>query len=72
MPPDLPAPPGAPQDTLIVPVEFTVTGEVRRASSDCCGAMLRPDRVPYTYACRDCGSPCERVLGDPEVVTLHG
>lgn len=57
---------------LVVPVEVTVTGEQRKASSSCCGAKLNPGGGPETYLCRECGQPCERVLGDPVEVTAHG
>jgi len=59
-------------DGLVVKPEFRVEGQVRRASSACCGAKLNPGGEPGTFTCRDCGQPCERVLSDPEEVILRG
>ena len=61
-------------DGLAIPVELSGTAEVRRASSDCCGAKLDVggDGETQFYLCRGCGKPCDRILGAPEVVTLHG
>lgn len=59
-------------DGLNVMPVITATAELRRASSGCHGALLDPGPEPETYTCRECGSPCERVLGDPEEVTFHG
>ena len=51
---------------------ITGTAEIRRASSACYGAKLNPGTEPETFTCRECGKPCERVMSEPEVVTLHG
>jgi hypothetical protein len=59
-------------DSLIVRPVVTVTAAKRTASSSCCGAKLDPGETPRTFTCRDCGKPCERILSDPEEVTLHG
>lgn len=59
-------------DSLIIVPEFKATGQVRRASSNCCAAKLNPGRESGTYTCRACGKPCERVMSGPEEVTLHG
>lgn len=59
-------------DALEVRPVLTGTAEVRKASSGCCGAKLYPGEEPATFVCRACGRPCERVLGEPEEVTLHG
>jgi len=55
----------------VVPV-IKATGEHRKASSSCHGALLNPGAEPGTFTCRECGEPCERVLSDPEEVTFHG
>lgn len=58
---------------LEIKPEVTVTAELRRASSDCCGATLRAaDVLPEGYDCTACGQPCRRVLGEPEEVTFRG
>ena len=54
---------------LVVRPEVTLTFEHRKASSACCGALLDPGPEPETFLCRECGQPCERVLGDPVEVT---
>jgi hypothetical protein len=59
-------------DALTVRPAFTVTGEIRRASSGCCGAKLNPGAEPGTFTCRACGAPCERVMSGPEEVTARG
>jgi hypothetical protein len=60
-----------PEGLAVTPV-ITVTAVHQSASSGCHGALLNPGTEPETYTCRECGSPCERVLGDPEEVTFHG
>jgi len=52
----------------------TVTAvlEHRKAQSGCCAAKLNPGAEPGTFTCRECGQPCDRVLGDPVTVTAHG
>jgi hypothetical protein len=57
---------------LEIKPEFTVIGEVRRASSDCCGALLNPGTEPESFTCQNCGRPCSRVLSEPEKVILRG
>lgn len=59
-------------DELVVRPVITATLEHRKASSSCHGALLDPGPVPETYACRQCGQPCERVMGGPVEVTAHG
>lgn len=54
-----------------ISVEFTGLLEHRRAASDCCGALLDP-APGKSFTCRACGMACERVLGEPEVVAVHG
>lgn len=57
---------------LTVQPVIEAAGEVRRASSSCCGAKLSPGPEPETFGCRSCGQPCGRVLSGPEEVTFHG
>lgn len=60
-------------DGLVVQPKVEVTLAKRTASSSCCAAKLDVGPGgPGTFACRGCGQPCERVLSDPEEVTLHG
>lgn len=59
-------------DGLAIVPEIKATGVYQKASSGCHGALLDPGPEPETFTCRECGEPCERVLGDPEEVTFHG
>lgn len=59
-------------DALSVTPAITGTAALRRASSACHGALLAPGTEPQTFTCRECGSPCERVLSDPETIELKG
>lgn len=59
-------------DSLVIKPVFRAEGQVRRASSACCGALLDPGVQPETFTCRGCGTPCERVMSGPEEVVLHG
>jgi hypothetical protein len=59
-------------DGLEVRPAIEGTGEIRRASSSCCGAKLNPGQEPETFTCRACGQTCDRVMSAPEEVTLHG
>ena len=54
-------------DSLVIQPEFRAEGQVRRASSDCCGAKLASGDGARSLTCRACGQPCARVL--PEKVT---
>ena len=54
-------------DAVVKPV-IEATLEYRPALSDCCGARLMPDVGTGGYACRACGEPCQRVLGDPQTI----
>jgi len=64
---------------MVRPV-ITATLAQQKASSSCHGAklnlarVLEPGEVPGDgdWLCRECGQPCERVMSDPEEVTLHG
>ena len=53
--------------SLVIQPEFRAEGQVRRASSDCCGAKLNPGIASGSFTCRACGQSCERVL--PERVS---
>jgi hypothetical protein len=59
-------------DGLAVMPEVAGTLAHRKASSACHGAPLNPGPVPGSFSCRECGSPTERVLGDPKEVAFHG
>jgi Zn finger protein HypA/HybF involved in hydrogenase expression len=59
-------------DGLVVRPVVTVAAERRTASSSCHGAKLNLGEAPGTFACRQCGAPCDRVMSGPEEVTLHG
>lgn len=59
-------------DDLAVQPRLEGTAEFRRASSSCCGEKLNPGGEPGTFTCRGCGQPCDRVMGDPQEVSLHG
>jgi hypothetical protein len=59
-------------EELTVQPEITATLEHRKASSSCHGALLDPGLQPGTYACQECGQPCERRLGEPVTVTASG
>lgn len=59
-------------DELVVRPVITATLEQRKASSACHGAKLDLGAEPGTFACRECGQPCERRMGDPVEVTAHG
>ena len=58
-----------PDGLAVMPV---VTGTVAKqtASSHCHGAKLSPGPVPGSFLCRECGEPCELVLGDPQETTF--
>jgi len=49
-------------------VRIEASLELRRASSDCCGARLDAD--PYGWLCRSCGGPCVRVMSEPETIEV--
>lgn len=51
--------------------QVTVTAEVHRAQSSCCGAGLDPASRPGAIICGQCRQPCESVYGPPEAVTLY-
>lgn len=58
---------------LAVQPEFRATLAIRKASSSCCGAKLRvAGDTTQHYECVACDQPCDRVLSEPEEVTLHG
>lgn len=59
-------------DELTVRPVITATLAHQKASSSCHGAKLNPGAEPETFTCRECGQPCERVMGEPEEVTAHG
>jgi hypothetical protein len=61
-------------DALVVRPEFRAVLAHRVASSDCCGAKLDAVAADFgpAFTCRGCGEPCERVLSEPEEVTVHG
>lgn len=62
-------------DGLAIQPRIEGTGQVRRASSGCCGAKLNVAGEPgetQHWTCRECGQPCDRVMSAPEEVTLHG
>jgi hypothetical protein len=55
-------------------VQVTAVVEHRRASSGCCGALLRPPApgAAHEYECASCGQPAVRVLGEPARVPATG
>lgn len=60
-------------DGLHVQPEITLVLAHQKASSRCHGAKLNAGPEPETFSCRECGEPCERVLGDPQETThVHG
>jgi hypothetical protein len=69
-------------DNLVIRPVVSASGEIRRASSSCCGAKLsaagrsRGDSIPLDGApgwlCRECGQQCSLVLSEPEKVILNG
>ena len=50
-----------------LPVEPAFSGKVvhRKASSDCCGALLDLPADGEGFLCQACGKPCQRMLGEP-------
>lgn len=60
-------------ESLVVRPAVTAVLAHRKASSDCCGAQLRPaDVPPEGFECTACGEPCRRVLSEATEVTAHG
>ena len=59
-------------DLLVIDPVFRAEAQIRRASSSCCGAKLNPGAGPETFTCRECGQACERVMSEPEEVTIRG
>ena len=63
-------------DSLDVKVSIRGTGQLRRASSGCHGALLDtgPGHTPEkpAWLCRECGQPCDRIMSEPEEVELRG
>ncbi len=57
-----------------VTVQITAVVEHRKASSGCCGALLRlpPEGAEHEYECTSCGQPAVRVLGEPRHVPAVG
>ncbi len=54
-----------------VPVRITAVVEHRKASSECCGALLRlpPEGAEHEYECTACGQPA---VGEPRHVPAVG
>ena len=48
---------------------------INRATSSCCDAKLHLAAVvgnEHRYQCTRCWQPCERVMSDPERMTING
>jgi hypothetical protein len=59
-----------PDGLAVLPV-ITGTFAKQKASSACCGAPLnRVTPGVDEFTCRECGEPCERVMGDPQETTF--